>query len=125
MTLVLDSAALISLDRNERAMWVRLKACEQAGEPPLTHGGVVGQVWRGGPRQARLAQAMVGIDVRPLDEELGRAAGVLLGKVGETDVIDAAVVLLAHDGDDIVTSDQADLEPMVVAAGRHVELIRP
>jgi hypothetical protein len=125
MTLVLDSAALISLDRNERAMWVRLKACELAGELPLTHGGVVGQVWRGGPRQARLAQAIVGIDVRPLDEELGRAAGVLLGRVGETDVIDAAVVLLAHDGDDIVTSDQADLEPMVVATGRHVELIRP
>jgi hypothetical protein len=125
MTLVLDSAALISLDRNERAMWVRLKACELAREPPLTHGGVVGQVWRGGPRQARLAQAMVGIDVRPLDEELGRAAGVLLGQVGGTDVIDSAVVLLAHDGDDIVTSDQADLEPMVVATGRHVELIRP
>jgi hypothetical protein len=125
MTLVLDSSALISLDRNERPMWVRLKACELAGEPPLTHGGVVGQVWRAGPRQARLAQAMAGIDVCPLDDELGRAAGVLLGKVGETDVIDAAVVLLAHDGDDIVTSDQADLEPMVVATGRHVELISP
>lgn len=125
MTLVLDSAALISLDRNERAMWVRLKACELAGEPPLTHGGVVGQVWRGGPRQARLAQAMAGIDVRPLDDELGRSAGVLLGRVGETDVIDAAVVLLAHDGDDIVTSDRVELEPMVVATGRHVELVRP
>jgi hypothetical protein len=124
MTLVLDSAAFISLDRNERAMWVRLKACELAREPPLTHGGVVGQVWRGGPHQARLAQAMAGIDVRPLDEELGRAAGILLGRVGDTDVIDAAVVLLAHDGDDIVTSDQADLKPMVMATGRHVELIR-
>ena len=67
---MLDSAALISLDRNERAMWVRLKACGLAGEPPLTHGGVVGQVWRGGPRQARLAQAIAGIDVRPLDEDL-------------------------------------------------------
>jgi hypothetical protein len=125
MTLVLDSAALISLDRNERAMWVRLKACDLAGEPPVTHGGVVGQVWRGGPRQARLAKAMAGIDVRPLDEELGREAGVLLGRVGGTDVIDAAVVLLAQDGDDIVTSDQADLETMAAAARRHVELIRP
>lgn len=106
-------------------MWVRLKACELAGKVPLTHGGVVGQVWRGGPRQARLAQAIVGIEVRPRDEELGRAAGVLLGRVGGTDVIDAGVVLLAHDGDDIVTSDQADLKPMVVGTGRHVELVRP
>jgi hypothetical protein len=122
---VLDSAALISLDRNERAMWVRLKACERAGTPPLTHGGVVGQVWRGGPRQARLAQALDGIDVRPLDDDLGRAAGVLLGRTRQADVIDAAVVVLANDGDEIVTSDGDDLDPMVEATGRHIELIRP
>ncbi|HWG73691.1 MAG TPA: hypothetical protein VG184_06520 [Acidimicrobiales bacterium] len=125
MTLVLDSAALISLDRNERAMWVRLKSCELAGTPPLTHAGVVGQVWRGGPRQARLARALDGIDIQALDDHLGRAAGVLLGRTGQADVVDAVVVLLANDGDDIVTSDRADLEPMVMATGRHVELIRP
>ena len=125
MTLVLDSAALISLDRNERAMWVRLKSCRLAGAPPLTHAGVVGQVWRGGPRQARLSHALDGIDIRPLDDELGRAAGVLLGQTGQADVIDAAVVLLADDGDEIVTFDRADLKPMVEATGRHVELIRP
>ena len=122
---MLDSAALISLDRNERAMWVRLKACERARTPPLTHGGVVGQVWRGGPRQARLAQALAGIDVRPLDDDLGRAAGALLGRTGQADVIDAAVVLVASDGDEIVTSDSDDLDPMVEATGLHIELIRP
>ena len=125
MTLVLDSAALIALDRNERAMWVRLKSCQLAGELPLTHAGVVAQAWRGGPRQARLSQALEGIDIRPLDEDLGRSAGVLLGRARASDAIDAAVVLLARDGDDIVTSDRADLEPMVVALGLHVELIRP
>ena len=125
MTLVLDSGALISLGRNERAMWVRLKACELAGTPPVTHAGVVGQVWRGGTRQARLSQALEGVDVRPLDEELGRSAGVLLGRTGQSDVIDAAVVLLAHDGDDIVTSDRADLEALATATGRHVELVQP
>ncbi|MDQ2754504.1 MAG: PIN domain nuclease [Actinomycetota bacterium] len=125
MTLVLDSAALISLDRNERGMWVRLKSCERSATPPLTHGGVVGQVWRGGPRQARLSRALHGIDVRPLDEDLGRAAGVLLARTRHADVIDAALALLANDGDDIVTSDIEDLEPMAAATGRHVELIRP
>ncbi|MCL4413649.1 MAG: hypothetical protein M1522_02680 [Actinobacteria bacterium] len=125
MSLVLDSAALIALDRNERAMWVRLKGCERAGSPPVTHAGVVGQVWRSGPRQARLSRALDGMDIRALDDDLGRAAGVLLGQTGKADVIDAAVVLLANDGDDILTSDRADLEPMVAAAGRHVELIRP
>jgi hypothetical protein len=125
LTLVLDAAALVSLDRNERAMWVRLKAVQRAGAPPLTHGGVVGQVWRGGPRQARLSQALAGIEVRPLDDDLGRAAGVLLGRSKHADVIGAAVVLLANDGDDIITSDSDGLGPLVEASGRHLELIRP
>lgn len=125
MTLVLDSGALIALEGNERAMWVRLKASELAGEIPVTHGGALGQVWRGGPRQARLAHALQGVDVRPLDRALGRASGELLGTTGLSDVIDAAVVLLAADGDEIVTLDRDDFEYLVAATGRHVELIRP
>jgi hypothetical protein len=124
VTLVLDSGALVALERNERSMWARLKAAEIAREPPLTHGGVVGQVWRGGPRQARLARALQGVDVRPLDRTLGRGAGELLAVTSSSDVIDAAVVLLATDGDDIVTLDR-DFEDLARAAGRHVELIRP
>jgi hypothetical protein len=125
LTLVLDSGALIAIERNERSMWARLKAAEVARELPLTHGGVVGQVWRGGPRQARLARALQGVDVRPLDRALGRAVGELLARTSSSDVIDAAVVLLAADGDDIVTLDRRDFEALVRAAGRHVELIRP
>jgi hypothetical protein len=125
VTLVLDSGALIALERNQRSMWARLKAAEIARELPLTHGGVVGQVWRGGPRQAQLARALQGVDVRPLDRSLGRAAGELLARTSSSDVIDAAVVLLATDGDDIVTLDRRDFEPLVRATGRHVELIRP
>jgi hypothetical protein len=125
VTLVLDSGGLIALERNERSMWARLKAAEIAREPPLTHGGVLGQVWRGGPRQARLARALRGVDVRPLDRTLGRAAGELLARTSSSDVIDAAVVLLAADGDDILTLDRSDFEGLVRAAGRHVELIRP
>lgn len=125
MTLVLDSAALVALERNERAMWVRLKTALAAGDLPLTHAGVLGQVWRGGPRQARLSQALEGIDVRSLDEPLGRAAGQLLAATGLADVIDSAVVLLANDGDDIVTVDRDDFERLAAASGRHVELIRP
>ncbi len=54
MTFVFDSGALIALDRNDRAMWRRLKSAFLASEIPITHGGVVGQVWRGpGPRSAR------------------------------------------------------------------------
>ena len=125
MTLVLDAGALIALDRNHRAMWVRLKAVQSAGELPVTHGGVIGQVWRGGPRQARLAAALRGIEVRPLDEQLGRAAGELLRQSRTVDVLDAAVALIAGDGDDVITADVEDLELLIAATGRHVEIIRP
>ncbi len=125
MTLVLDSGALIALERNERPMWVRLKAAQLAGELPVTHAGVLGQVWRGGPRQTRLSQALAAIEVRALDEPLGRAAGRLLAAAELSDVIDAAVVLLAQDGDEIVTVDHDDLERLASWSGRHVELIHP
>ena len=125
MSLVLDSGALIALERNDRAMWRRLKAALLADRIPVTHGGIVGQAWRGGgPRQARLATALGGLDVRPLDDRLGRAAGELLARAGTNDVIDAALVRLAVDGDEIVTSDVADLKPLAALTGQHVELVR-
>jgi len=123
--MVLDSGALIALDRHERAMWIRLKAAQVIGEVPVTHAGVVGQVWRANPRQAHLSRALRGIDVRPVDDRLGRAAGALLGAAGTADVIDAAVVLLANDGDDIITSDADDMARLASALDLHIELLRP
>jgi len=125
VTLVLDAGALIALDRNDRAMWVRLKALLDARELAITHGGVVGQMWRGGPRQARLATVLAGIDVRPLDENRGRAAGELMGTTRTSDVVDAALVLLAADGDEIVTHDRDDFATLAAATDRHVEFVRP
>jgi hypothetical protein len=123
--LVLDSGALIALERNDRAMWRRLKSALLGGSVPVTHGGVVGQAWRGaGPRHAALSRALAATEVRPLDEALGRAAGELLGRTGGADVVDAALVALAEDDDLIVTSDPRDLERLAAAAGCHVELVR-
>lgn len=125
MTMVLDSGALIALDHGDTAMWERLKIALLTGKVPLTHGGVLGQVWRRGePRQARLSRALAGIDVRPLDDALGRSCGELLAASRQSDVIDAAIALLAKDGDDIVTSDPHDIANLVSAAGRHVEIIQ-
>ncbi|MBI4702230.1 MAG: hypothetical protein HY744_13965 [Deltaproteobacteria bacterium] len=125
MKLVLDSGALIALERADRAMWRRFKAAQIAGEVPVSHGGIVGQVWRtGGPSQALLAKALAGVEIRALDDALGRAAGELLARARRSDVIDAALVLLADDEDHIVTSDPADMEPLALAADRHVEIIR-
>lgn len=124
MTLVIDSGALIALERNDRPTWSRLNTCLASGQIPVTHGGVLGQAWRGSrPRQALLALALDYIEVRPLDEELGRHAGELLARSRTADVIDAALVLLSEDGDEILTSDAKDLRPLAQLADRHVDLI--
>jgi hypothetical protein len=123
MTLVFDAGGLLALEKNDKATWRRWKSARLAGFPPVTHGGVVGQVWRGGgPRQALLAMALDGIEVYPLDDDLGRRAGVLLKRAGGSDVIDAALVLLAEDGDEIITSDPGDLKVLTRHANLDVEL---
>ena len=124
MTLILDSGAFVALERNDRAMWRRLKAAQLAGVPPVTHGGVLAQVWRGGAgRQALLARALQSIEVAALDEALGRSAGVLLARSGLVDAVDAAVAALARHEDQIVTSDPGDLAVLVAATGRRVDVI--
>lgn len=125
MTVLLDAGALISLERGDRALNVLLKSERLAGRPGLTHGGVVGQVWRGGgPRQALLARSLILLDIRPLDDRLGRRAGELLSRSGTSDVVGAALAVLTRDGDELLTSDIDDLRALLDAAGRNVDLIR-
>jgi hypothetical protein len=124
MKLVLDTGALIAIERNDRAMWRRLKSALDSGEIPVTHGGVVGQAWRGrGPKSALIALAIASMDVRAVDEDLGKRSGELLGLAKKSDVIDAALVLLSSDGDTIATSDPGDLQSLARTAGRVVNLI--
>jgi hypothetical protein len=124
VTVILDAGALLAVERGDRDMVAVLKRERLAARAPLTHGGVIGLVWRGGGgRQAGLARLLPGVDVRALDDELGRRAGVLLGAARGDDVIDSAVVVLCDDGDEIFTSDADDLRALARAAGRHVELI--
>ena len=125
MRLLYDAGGLISLERGDHSSWVRFKSALARREVPLTNAAVLGQVWRGGARQARLAQAIAGIEVVALDEELGQRAGALLWRRDTSDVVDAALVLCARDGDEIVTSDAADLAPLARACGVHIELVTP
>lgn len=124
MSLVLDAGALLAVERADRDTIALLKRELLAGRIPVTHGGVVGQVWRGGSRrQANLARLLPALTIVALDDARGRRAGVLLGRARRTDVIDAAVVLLSVDGDMILTSDVRDLAPLAAAAGLHVDLV--
>ena len=121
--LVLDAGALLAVERADRDMIALIKRERIAGRIPVTHGGVVGQAWRGGARQALLARLLPGLDVQPLGEALGRRAGQLLARAKTADVIDAAIALLASDGDELVTSDPTDMRRLIRATGAHVDII--
>jgi hypothetical protein len=124
MSLVLDAGALVALERAHRETVALVKQELVAGRPPRTHGGVVAQVWRGGAgRQANLARLLPGLLVAGLDEDLGRRSGVLLGRARQADAIDAALVLLAGDGDLVLTSDPDDIARLATAAGLDVDIV--
>jgi hypothetical protein len=123
LKLVLDAGAFIAFERGDRVVAALLKRELLARRRPRTHGGVVGQVWRSGARQARIARLLQAIEVVALDLDVGRRAGILLGRTRQTDVVDAALVLLASDDDWLLTSDPDDLRPLAQGAGLHVDVV--
>jgi hypothetical protein len=83
VSIVLDAGALLAVERDDRDLIAMIKRERREGRAPLSHGGVIGQVWRGGSgRQATLARLLPGVDLRALDDDLGRRAGVQLGAAG-------------------------------------------
>jgi hypothetical protein len=124
MSLLLDAGAFLAVERGDRDVVALVKRERLAQRAPLSHGGVVAQVWRGGSGpQAELARLLAGVDVKALDQDLGKKAGVLLGLSRTDDAVDAALVCLAADGDDILTSDTGGLRALAEAAGLHVDLV--
>ena len=104
--------------------WRSSNASARAGREPRTHAGVVGQIWRGGAgKQTPVSLVLDGAEVVPLDDFLARRVGLLLARSGTSDVIDAALVLIAEDGDEILTSDPDDIAELTATAGADLEII--
>lgn len=112
MSLVLDAGALIAVERGDRDTAAVIEAARREQRAVVVPAGVVGQVWRGGGGQTRLARLLNarGVVVEPLTDAGARAVGVLCGAARTTDVVDASVVLAArrHHAT-VISSDRADL----------------
>ena len=110
--LTLDAGALIALDRGDCRMIALLQKVAKSRTSIRVPAGAVGQAWRNGARQVMLARflRLHEVEIRALDEPMGRAAGELCGLAGTADVIDATVVLTARaTADTILTGDPEDL----------------
>ena len=116
--LVLDTGALIALDRNDRTVWAILRVAADAGKTVHLPAGVIAQAWRDGRRQVLLVRALRHCHEVPLDGPLARAAGLLCGQASTSDVIDASVALAVagasrHGDVAVLTSDHADLHHLL------------
>jgi rRNA-processing protein FCF1 len=108
----LDTGALIAFDRNDRHVVSLLARALELKLGIAVPAGVVGQAWRDGRKQARLARFLGApqVEVEALSDRLARAAGQLCGVSNTRDVVDASVVLCARErGYAVATSDQSDL----------------
>jgi hypothetical protein len=124
---VYDAGALIAFDNNDRRMWARHKLALDDGRDIHVPAVVVGQAWRDGRRQVQLARALAGCRADPVGLETSKSAGVLCGRSGTADVVDAAVVVVAaalraiiwtSDADGITSlAGQSGLRPVPVVRG--------
>jgi hypothetical protein len=122
--LVLDAGAFIAVDRNDRSMIARLRVAQLHGHELRTSAIVIAQVWRSpGGKQAGIAKLLRAVDVRPVDEKMGRDAGALLAKARTDDPIDATVVLVARSGDRILTSDPDDIGRLASCSGKKLAIV--
>jgi hypothetical protein len=110
--IVLDASALIAFERGDARMRALIREALKTGVRLVVPAGVLGQVWPGSARQAPLSALMNGPTtlVPSLDRVLAEAAGVLCGRASTSDVIDAALVLVARrERALVVTGDVTDL----------------
>lgn len=104
---VLDAGALIAIERAD----ARLRALlADTARPLIVPAPVVAEVWREGARQALLARVINGprTTIEVFDEHVAKAAGVLLGRTGTSDIADASVVLAARRHEALVLTTDAD-----------------
>jgi hypothetical protein len=110
--LTLDTGALIAFERGDRAVVAIVRRSLERGLRLAVPAGVVGQAWRDGRKQARLARLLGSdlVEIEILDDMRARSAGQLCGATHTADVIDASVVLCArHRAHGVLTSDADDL----------------
>jgi hypothetical protein len=92
---VYDAGALLAIDNNDRRMWVIHHLAIEDGRRLLVPAVVVAQAWRDARRQVQLGRFLHSCEVLPVGLELAKAAGVLCGKAGTRDIVDATVVAIA------------------------------
>jgi predicted nucleic acid-binding protein len=109
---VLDTGALVALDKNDRRLIALLVAARERGVRLVIPATVLAQAWRGRGRQVRLATLVADekTEVPPLNRAWAESVGALCAQRGTKDIVDAHVALIAlYERAKVLTSDPDDL----------------
>jgi hypothetical protein len=109
MNAILDAGAFVAIERRDLRVGEMLRVLQQHHIKLRTSAAVIAQVWRDGARQARLARALAGVEVRALAPDYDKRTGELLAAARMEDVVDAHLALLVEEGDRVLTSDPEDI----------------
>lgn len=121
--LVYDAGVLVVADRGGRWVWAFHNDAVERGQVPRVPAGVLAQVWRGGP-QPQLSRLIASCVIEPMDDAVAREVGQLLGAAGQSDVVDASVIVSARrHRDTVVTGDVADLRRLAEAIDEDVTIL--
>lgn len=118
MSLLLDAGALIAYERGHRGVRGLIRLALASDTPIKTSTAVVAQVWRHASKEVELAIMLRGVEEVDLTPIRARAIGLLLVRAARSDVVDASLIELAVDGDEIATSDPRDLRALASASGK-------
>lgn len=110
--IVLDTGALIALDRADRTIATLIAEARATNATLTVPAGCVAQAWRNPSRQARLSSfvRLTNVDVIPIDDTEARRIGLLLAATRTSDIVDAHVAICAQRlRQAVVTSDPEDI----------------
>jgi predicted nucleic acid-binding protein len=123
-TLVLDAEGIVKLATGDFMTRHRYEAARQRRGRVVTAATTLAEILRGEPRDAAMHRVRSRITVVPVDEQLGRAAGELLGRTGLSgrrhalDALLAVVALSQPRPVVLLTSDPGDLTALTAEPER-------
>lgn len=114
--IVLDTGALIALERGDRSVLRLLERTRSQGRPVHVPAGCLAQAWRDGSRQVAIGNVLKHTltVVEPLDRAVAKHVGELLAVRGAADVVDGHVAVVAvRTAGTVITSDPDDLRRLL------------
>ncbi len=119
--LVLDAEGLSKAAQDDPRVGAFLKQALREQGRVIVSAVTLAEVLRGSGRDASVHRVLAKVNVVPVSVAVGRAAGLLLGRTGGDDTVDAVVAATAAEQAGrvlVLTSDTGDLSRLTAGHGR-------